>query len=466
MCQLDMASFKQKIFLLLIALIAALGGILFGYDTGVISGALIFIKPTFHLSTFLTEVTVSSVLLGALIGAIGSGRMTDYYGRRRSLLIAAGGFIIGTLLSSFADSIAILIAGRFIVGLAIGIASFAVPLYLSEIAPTRIRGAIVILNTITVTGGIVLAYLIDYVYAPAGDWRWMFAMGVFPAILLGLGTLLLPRSPRWLIQMGLKEQARITLCKIRGPHEVESELAAIEGVKYTDKTRWIEVWQPKFRAVLLVGILLAVIQQVSGINTILYYAPTIFQYAGFQNSSSEIMATLGMGLTNFVFTIIALFLVDRVGRRKLLLFGLGLMTLSLLVVALNFYAGIHSAITKIITLTSLSVFVAAYALSIGCLFWLIIAEIYPLKIRGLAMSIATTANWTANMIVSLTFLSLMQSLSPTSTFLIFTGSSLLSFLFCYFWVPETKAVSLELIESNLRKGVRLRNLGDTNTLKS
>ena len=454
-----MTRLKQKLFLLLIAMIAAMGGILFGYDTGVISGALIFIQPTFHLSTLLTEITVSAVLLGALFGAISSGRMTDYYGRRRSLFIAASGFIIGTLVSSLADSISLLIAGRFIVGLAIGVASFAVPLYLSEIAPTRIRGAIVILNTITVTGGIVLAYLVDYYFNSTGNWRWMFAVGVFPAILLGIGTLFLPKSPRWLIQIGLKDQARQTLCKIRASTNVEDELNSIEDVSRQHKTRWHEVWQPLFRPIVLLGIGLAIIQQISGINTILYYAPTIFQQAGFQGSASEILATLGMGIANFVFTIIALCLVDKVGRRKLLLVGLALMTFSLCLVGTSFYLGTITSSTKILALVSLSIFVAAYALSIGCLFWLIIAEVYPLQIRGLAMSVATTANWTANMIVSLTFLSLMQYLTPAVTFFMFAGASILSFIFCYRWVPETKGISLKQIEKKLRHGVKLREIG-------
>ena len=227
---LDDYSLKQKCFIFLIATIAALGGILFGYDTGVISGALIFIKPLFHLSTFATELLVSSTLLGALLGAVGSGRMTDYYGRRKSLLIAASGFIIGSLLSTVAINLGLLISGRFVVGLAIGIASFTVPLYLSEIAPAKIRGAIVLLNTITVTGGIVLAYVVDYLFAKTADWRWMFAVGVFPAAILALAALILPQSPRWLMQIGLKQQAKLTLEKMRPIAEVDPEILAIEKV--------------------------------------------------------------------------------------------------------------------------------------------------------------------------------------------------------------------------------------------
>ena len=455
-----MATLKQKIFLVLIAMIAALGGILFGYDTGVISGALIYIAPEFHLGNLGSEITVSAALLGALLGAIGSGRMSDYYGRRRSLLIAASGFVIGTLFSAMAPSLFMLTLGRLIIGLAIGIASFAVPLYLSEIAPPSIRGAIVILNTITVTGGIVLAYVIDYAYHNTGNWRWMLGLGVFPAILLGLGTLMLPKSPRWLMQIGMREQARRTLCKIRKPHQIDPELAAIEHITEQCKPHWRDVWQPLFRPVLSVGIALAVIQQICGINTILYYAPKIFGYAGFTGDANKILATLGMGLANFLFTIAALILVDYVGRRKLLLTGLATMALSLLAAAFSFY-GQMGPMSKWLALGSLASFVAAYALSIGCLFWLIIAEIYPLQIRGLAMSVATTANWTANMLVSLTFLSLLHALSPSVTFLLFAVTSLLSWLFCYCFVPETKSVSLEKIEANLRSGAKLRRLGNS-----
>ena len=456
-----MANFRQKCFIVLVAMIAALGGILFGYDTGVISGALIFVQSAFHLSTALQEITVSAVLFGALIGAIGSGRLSDYYGRRKSLLIAATGFLIGTVLSAIAPNVYALIIGRLIVGLAIGIASFTVPLYLSEIAPVKIRGAIVILNTITVTGGIVVAYLVDYYFTPTQNWRWMFGSGIFPAVLLGIGALFLPRSPRWLMQMGYDHQARKTLNKIRHKATVEQEFAAIKEVVNQDKASWRELLSPMLRPVLIVGIGLAVIQQVTGINTILYYAPTIFNAAGFHGATAQVLATLGMGVTNFLFTIVALLLVDRVGRRRLLLSGLAGMTLSLAVVAICFKANIAASFVggKWVSVVALTTFVATYAVSCGCIFWLIISEIYPLKMRGLAMSVATAANWGANMIVAATFLTLIQHFSPAVTFSLYGIATLVSFIFAYKLVPETKDVSLEKIENNLQAGKPSRYIG-------
>ncbi len=448
-------------FIFLVGSIAALAGLLFGYDTGVISGARLFIEKHFHLTTIMVEVVVSAVLLGAVLGAIGSGRLADRYGRRNMMMVAAIAFIIGTLISALTVSVLWLIIGRLIVGIAIGIASYAAPLYLSEVAPKQHRGALVILNTIMVTAGIVMAYIVDLALAPSGSWRWMFAIGIFPAIMLGVGVLFLPDSPRWLAKKGMLDLAKVVLLRIRhGQQQVEQELSEIEkNIQSERSARLRDLWSPMVRPLIILGIGLAIIQQITGINTLFYYAPTIFKLAGFQSITSELLATLGLGLTNFALTIIAMMYVDQAGRRRLLLIGLAVMTVSLFAVAVSFNFVATIAIFKYIAVLSLVIFVASYALSIGCLFWLIISEIYPLNIRGVAMSVGAMSNWIANLIIALTFLTLIQTLGPRNTFILYGIAGILSWVFCYCLVPETKQVSLEQIEVNLRAGKRTRDLG-------
>ena len=457
-----MTSNKQNsspFFVYCFAAVVGLGGILFGYDTGVISGAIIFIKKTFVLTTLETEITVSAVLLGALVGALGSGKISDRYGRRATLLAAAIGFIIGSLLSAFSIGPLMLIISRFIVGLSIGIASFVVPLYISEIAPVEKRGGLVILNTIAVTGGIVIAYFVDWGFSYTGSWRWMLGVGVIPAFAMGLGLLLMPRSPRWLMRQGLKAEAKAALRRVRFEHQVEKEIKAIEKVIRVKKDRWADVMKPIYLPVIIIGIGLAIIQQVTGINVILYYAPIIFKVVKFKSTTGQMLATLGIGITNFVMTIVALWLVDKVGRRPLLLTGLALMAVAMLAVATSFYFIASSVVLEWVCVTSLFVFVAAYALSVGCLFWLLIAEIYPLKIRGKAMSLAAGFNWGANLLMAMTFLTFLEFFGSWVTFFIYGVMGILSFAFCYFLVPETKQVLLEKIEENLYAGKPLRELG-------
>ena len=446
----------------LLAMIAGLGGVLFGYDTGVISGAILFVKKSFSLTTFAVEITVSTVLLGALFGALGSGKVSDHYGRRTALMVASAGFILGTLLSSLAANIFMLIIGRFIIGLAIGVASYTVPLYISEISPKEKRGGLVILNTIAVTGGILIAYIVNYIFAPSGNWRWMFGMGVIPALLMGIGLLFLPRSPRWLMQQNRRDEAVDSLKLVRATddaHAVQSELNDIEQVSNSEESSWRDLLNPMIRPVLIIGLGLAIIQQVTGINVVLYYAPSIFNAAGFHGTTSQMLATLGMGLTNFLMTIVAVCLVDKVGRRRLLLIGLSGMTFGLVVVALSFYFSNGMIFWKWLTVAGLVLFISMYALSVGCLFWLVISEIYPLNVRGKAMSLAAATNWMANFIVALTFLTLLGAIGPTWTFGLYGIAGILSVAFCYCLVPETKMVSLETIEENLRAGKPSRGIG-------
>ena len=451
---LSEAHLRGTRFVYIAALFAALGGLLFGYDTGVISGALIFIKREFGLTTAAEEIVVSGVLLGATIGAIIGGKVADLFGRRSVLLVTAAIFGIGALASAVAPSPAILIASRVVLGLAIGLASTNVPVYLSEVAPPEARGRIVSLFQLAVTIGIVGAYLTDYAFAGIEGWRWMLGLAVAPALVFGTGMFFLPETPRWLISGGYHEIAHRVLVRIREPADVTVEIEEIKAslAEQTESGRWADLLSRQVRPALIVGLGLAVFQQITGINTVIYYAPKIFQAAGFNSASGAILATAGVGMVNFGMTIIAMFLVDRVGRRPLLLAGVAGMIVTLAVLGLSFRISNESGELAWIAVICLMGYVASFAISLGPIFWLLIAEIYPLKIRGLAEGTAATFNWGSNLIVSLTFLTLVERLGASSTFLLYALASVASWLFAYYLVPETKGRTLEEIEAFWRTG--------------
>ena len=433
-------------FVILAALVAAIGGSLFGYDTGVISGAILFVQPEFGLGTTQEELVISAALVGATIGAIASGRLTDRVGRRAVLLGAAASFAFGGLASAFASGAAMLIVARVIVGAAIGVASYAVPLYISELAPPRWRGWLVSLNQLALTVGILLAYVVDYGFASSGAWRWMLGLAVVPAVLLGVGVAFLPETPRWLILHGKVRQGRSVLQRARGAENIASELNDIQTLTQIPATRWSHLLAPSVRGALIAGVGLAIIQQVTGINTVIYYAPTILQSAGIPSASGAILATAGIGLVNVIMTIVAMVLIDRVGRRPLLLASLAGMAIALAVLGYGFLASTSNSGLAGLSVVCLMVFVGAFAVGLGPIFWLLIAEIYPLRVRGLAMSLATTANWGSNLIVSLTFLTLLQALGPATTFWLYGLVAILAWYFAFRMVPETRGRTLEEIE--------------------
>lgn len=437
-------------FVYLASAISALGGMLFGYDIGVISGAILFIKTDFSLSPSLEEIVVSSVLLGSLVGAMLGGILADRLGRRRLLIITAVVFGLGAIGAALAPDTAWLIAARVVAGTAIGIASFVAPLYISEIAPVEIRGKLVSINQVALTSGIVISYLIDYAFAGSQAWRWMFALAVIPAAAFGVGLMFIPNSPRWLVGCGHVDQARAVLQRIRGPEQVESELTAIRHSVAQQKEHWSELLGPLLRPAMIVGVGLAIAQQITGINTVIYYAPTIFKFAGLSSASVAILASVGVGVVNVVLTVVAMQLIDRVGRRPLLLVSLAGMALGLFVLGLAFSLPQLSGSLGWIAVASLMVYVGSFAVGLGPVFWLILSEIYPLRIRGRAMSVGTVANWSANLIVALSFLTLTQVLGKPTTFWLYGIVSVGSWLFAFFLVPETKGRSLEEIEAHWR----------------
>jgi MFS transporter, SP family, galactose:H+ symporter len=439
-------------FVYMAAVFAALGGLLFGYDTGVISGAELFIRNDFTLSTFALEVIVSGVLAGAAVGALGGGRMADLFGRRKLLITTAIIFAAGALLCAAAQSPAILVVGRIIVGLGIGLSSSTVPVYISEVAPADARGWQVSLFQLAITVGILLAYLVDYAFALIQGWRWMFGLAIVPAAIFGLGMIFLPESPRWLVRNGHREVARATLSRIRGTPDVAAELAEIERslVQAPESGRLSDLLAPSIRRSLVIGIGLAIFQQITGINTVIYYAPVIIQSAGISSASGAILATAGIGLVNVLMTIVAMRLIDRSGRKPLLLVGIAGMAITLGFLGFVFRMPSHTAALAWLAVISMMAYVASFAISLGPIFWLLISEIYPLKIRNSAEGLAATFNWGSNLLITLTFLTLVEQLGPSWTFWLYGLSAVAAWIFSYYIVPETKGRTLEEIEQYWR----------------
>src|SRR4051794_3208467 len=395
----------------LTAAIAGLGGLLFGYDTGVIAGALLFIKPDFHLSSFEASMVVAAVPLGAVAGAALSGPISDGRGRRETIIGSAAVFAAGALVSAAAPGVEVLVIARVVIGVAIGLASAAAPVYISEVAPPESRGRLVSFFQLAVTIGILVAYLVGLAFDASEDWRWMLGLGCVPALALAFGMLRMPQSPRWLVMSGDDFAARATLAKIRvdDPDTIDLELEEIKESLDDKPGAWSELLQPVVKAALFVGIGLAILQQVTGINTVIYYAPTIVEFTGVNSSAGAILAAVGVGVINVGFTILALRLLDRAGRRTMLMVGVSGMIVSLFALGAAFIGGGGSTLASVVAIVSLMTYVASFAISLGPIFWLINAEIYPLAVRSKAAGLGTMANWAFNFIVSLTFLLLIEA---------------------------------------------------------
>ena len=436
-----------------IAGIAALGGLLFGYDTGVISGALLFIREEMNLSATMQGLVVAIVLAGAAVGAATAGTLSDRFGRRRVIFVAALLFIAGAVFSAVAAELTLLLGGRFLVGLAIGVASMLTPLYLAEISPARDRGAIVSLNQLCITIGILTSYLVGFALATASEgWRWMLGIGALPGAILAIGMLILPESPRWLAGHGRIDAAGDVLRHLRGGGDVSAELGelrtdiASEGRQLAG---WSEFFAARLRRPLVIGVGLAMFQQITGINTVIYFAPTIFQTAGLSSAATSILATAGVGAVNVVMTIVSIRLIDRLGRRQLLCWSLGGMAATLALLAIVFLVGtVHLAWVAV---ASVAAFVGFFAIGLGPVFWLLISEIFPLALRGRAMSLATVANWGFNLVVSATFLNLVAAAGESGTFFTYAALSVVALGFVIALVPETKGHSLEQIELDFQR---------------
>jgi MFS transporter, SP family, galactose:H+ symporter len=474
---------------------AALAGLLFGLDIGVISGAQIYIQREFGISNEVVEWIVAALLWGAMAGALASGFLCKKIGRRRTMLASGLLFAAGAILCSVAPGAGALIAARFVLGLAVGMASFTAPLYLAEIAPQSVRGGMISMYQLMITIGILMAFLGDTLISgiadgdldpgwPAGfapgvhayylhsflpallhgdsSWRLMLGIVAVPALAMFVGMLFLPESPRWLVLNGMKEKATAVFRRLHlDDAEIASEVREIELGTKVPRNGWrLFLANRHFRKAVLLGIGLQIIQQLTGINVIMYYAPRILGMAGFSSTSEQMWGTVVVGLTNVLATFIAIAFVDRLGRKPIMYAGFMVMGASLLAVGGLFHAGAdQDATLGYAAAFALLVFIIGFAMSAGPIIWVICSEIYPLAGRDFGITCSTCTNWVTNAIVGMTFLSLVQGIGPGNTFLLYGGLNAAFIVFFLLLVPETKGVSLERIEKNLMAGRPLKSIG-------
>lgn len=435
-------------YILSLSVISALGGLLFGYDISVISGAIPFITKFFGLNEWWKGFVVSSVYIGCMIGSMMAGKLGDKYGRKPLLLASALLFSISAIGSGLANSLEVFFIYRLIGGFGVGMASLLSPLYIAEMAPAKIRGQFVSINQFTIVIGILLAYFVNYMLVGTGvnNWRWMFASEAVPSLFFLFGMMYVPESPRWLVKAHRQSDALHILSKVGNINYAKKTLENIEdSLSQRTMESFKILLQKPLRPVLLIGITLAVFQQWSGINVIFFYAPDIFAAAG-KGIETQLGQTVIIGLVNVTFTILAMFLVDKVGRKLLLLIGsLGMAGCYIAIGALFYFDNLKGIGFIIIILLT----IAFYASSLAPVTWVIISEIFPNRIRGMAMAIATLFLWLACYLLTLSFPIMMETLQGSTTFWIYAVICILGFLFILKKVPETKQKSLEELESTI-----------------
>jgi sugar porter (SP) family MFS transporter len=436
-----------------ISIIAAIGGLLFGYDTGVISGAVLYLKDDLHADATAQEWIVSVLLLGAIVGAAISAFSADLISRKWTKVISGSIYVIAAIGCALSVDVPMLVGFRFLLGLSVGTASFVSPLYISEVAPPKARGGLVSFNQLAVTSGILLSYIVNFLFKDVpGDWRWMLGIAAIPGAALAIGMLSVPHTPRWLVQRSRKDEAKKVLERLRDSDpdaDIPKELTAIEEEnKREGSSRIRDVFRKSLRPLVIVGLALAFFQQFVGVNTVIYYAPTILTDTGLTKSSS-VSQTVFVGVTNVVFTVIAVLLLDRVGRRKLLLIGTVGLTIALAVLGVYFAVPWLQHHAGYLALGGLLLYIASFAIGLGPVFWLMISEIYPIGVRSKAMAVSTMVNWAANFVVAGTFLTVSAAITRQGTFFIYTGIAVVAFLFFLLKVPETRGKSLEQIQQEL-----------------
>ena len=440
--------------------LAALAGLMFGLDIGVISGALAFIGTAFHAGDTAKEWIVSSMMLGAAAGAVIAGYLSASFGRKRTLIISAALFVASSLFCAFAWSVAALIIARVILGVAIGLATFTAPLYISEIADERHRGAMISTYQLMITVGILVAFISDALLAYAGAWRWMLGLVAVPGALFFAGVFLLPDSPRWLKMRGRHREALEVLTDLRqDPVAARQEAVEIDEQLQQKQHGWsLFTGNPNFRRSVMLGVLLQAMQQFTGMNVVMYYAPRIFKLAGF-GQDAQMWGTAIVGVVNVLATFIAIGLVDRAGRRPMLVSGFAVMALGMAILGILIYAGIDSEAQRLLAIGVLLCFITGFAFSAGPLIWVLCSEVQPLKGRDFGIATSTFTNWAANFVVGVTFLTMLRSLGDAQTFWVYGGFNALFIVLTLALVPETKGVSLESIERKLMAGGKLRMIG-------
>jgi sugar porter (SP) family MFS transporter len=436
-------------FLARISFIAALGGVLYGYDMGIIAAAVIFVRHSFSLSTVMEELVVSIVLVGAMIGALIGGAVADHIGRRATLVWAGIIFIIGSVLAPLSPNVYVLIVARAIIGLGIGFTSVTAPVYVSELAPPQSRGMLIGLYQFALTIGIALADLVGYYLANQEAWRLMFGIAAVPTVFFLAVILTVPESPRWLFAHAREKDAEKVLLSYTDANGAQQFLADIhEGLKTKMEQSWAALWTPAVRPSVYIAVGMTVLQQVTGINTIIYYGPQIFELAGISSHSHSILATFLVAVVNVIATVIGITLVDRVGRKPLLYVGVAGMTIALFALA---YAFSHQATLGssmgMIAIGCLVLYIACFAFSLGAIAWILVSEVFPLRVRGRGVAIATLFSGISNFFVSLTFLSMIKAVGTSGTFAIYGILSIVCLIFVRFAVPETRGRELESISA-------------------
>jgi sugar porter (SP) family MFS transporter len=438
----------------LVTSIAALGGFLFGYDTGVISDALLYIGPAFGLGDAGKQVVVAALLLGALVGALIGGRLADGLGRRRTLVGAAVIFTLGAVLAGLSPSVGVLVAARVLLGLAIGASSSCVPLYLAEIAPPESRGRLVSLNQMLITVGILVSYGVGAALAPAQAWRWMLALAAVPSLVMLVGLIVMPESPRWLLLQRRDDDARRVLASVQGRrtddssvadqvHELQELQAQEEGASYRD------LISPRLRPALRIGIGVTAINQLVGVNAIIYYAPTLLKNVGFSDTGATVVTVI-IGAINALVTLIALAMIDRLGRRPLILGGVVIVDLALVFLGALYLLPSQTGTVTILLIVGLCVYIAAFAASLGIGIWLINSEVYPTAVRGKGSSLGVFTHWGLDFVISLTVLTLVDAITPTGLFWVYGALGIAGLVFLWRFLPETKGRTLEEINAELR----------------
>ena len=438
----------NKKFIISVSLVAALGGLLFGFDTAIISGAIPYIIPYFHLDEYSLGWAVGCILIGCAFGAMFAGAVADKHGRRFTLVICAFLFALSGIGTGLSHDFVLFVFFRLIGGLGVGAAAMVSPMYIAETVPAAWRGRLVSLYQLAIVLGILLAYFSNYLFDGIGEnnWRWMFVSQAVPAVVFWLMLMLVPETPRWLIKKGQKEEALEILSKISGSNMAAIELLEIEkSFKESGEgsSSLKLLFSKAYRPVLIIGVFIAVFQQVTGINSILYYAPVIFKETGLDTGSS-LLQTIGIGLVNVLATFIAIGLVDKVGRKKFLLTGSFLMGVSLVAVALCFQ---YHYFDYYLVLISMIIYVGSFGCTLGAVTWVYLSEIFPNKVRGLALSVATLSLWLADFVVTYTFPLMTGKLGTSCTMYCYAVFCVLAFVYVLIKVPETKDRSLEEIET-------------------
>lgn len=449
---------------------AALAGLLFGLDVGVISGAMEFIQREFHASDQMLELIVSALLVGAVVGALLAGFLSNAIGRKKTLLLSGFLFIAGSFYCALSTSAQELIMARFLLGIAVGMADFTAPLYLSEASPKKARGFMISLYQLMVTVGIVLSYVSDLFFGTifsfqghvGGHWRLMLGVIMVPAATMFCGVLFLPESPRWFFLKGLKEKGKEVFRRIlSSEEEVVNEISGLEKNLH-QKQEGFQLLKNngRYRLAIFVGVSLQIMQQLSGINVVMYYAPRIFKMAGFESTSGQMWGTITIGCANVLATVVAIALIDRIGRKPIMYFGFVMMALSMVTVGMLFNKSLeHSPQLGFYVLTALLIFILSFAVSSGPITYVLCAEIFPLAGRDLGITFTTAASWLSTAAVGGTFLTMIDKIGSQNTFLTYGILQVFFLLFFFYLVPETKGVSLECIEKNLLAGKPLREIG-------